>query len=320
LALLATGLLLAIGLNVSGIAPGSVFRIPELLDKATKGFAAYSGIRAELAAIMKQHMPSPTGFFLEEARSAIWLVGIGVIFNRFLETLCYLYAVFFLIGLPRAFREYKNDRKVLYLMLCCAGLLIMYYYQVIINWMLYYRMMAGFLLPASIVIGFGAARILAATASATKLKESIVLGILIIAIALFSLPKNLAARNSGELIFRQIGETIASAKNGAEATKIWSSPVSRRIVALYANLDAASYSFSEKLFEDETVKALAHDPAALNQRLRENGYRYFVWEETFWRDLGAITPDNLAAAGKYVARGEWEKTPAGKIILYELTP
>ncbi|MEW6429769.1 MAG: glycosyltransferase family 39 protein [Thermodesulfobacteriota bacterium] len=315
--LFATGLLLAVVLPISGIAPGRLLRFQELFDKAGYGLAAYSALRADLAGLISQHPASTLGFFLEEVRRSVWITGLAVLLNRLLETLSYLYALFLFAGLSRTVTAARDDRRIVYLLLCAAGLLVMFYYQVFCNWMLYYRMMVTLLLPASIILGFGAARILARIQGEAGTGTPLSLLVLLCGLILFSLPKNLAARNTGELPFRLVGETIAAAKQKKEPAKIWSSPVSHRVVSCYANRYAADPPCPEG-FVDRRAVELGADPQALSRYLKEEGFRYFVWEESFWRQHGSLTPAILSGSGIFTPLGEWDSTPFGRIVAYEL--
>lgn len=314
--ILITFLILLLALQWKGFAPGKIFRFQELSDRFFTYFESLSELRAQLTAIISQPPASIRNFFIEEARNSIWLVGLGVLVNRFLESLSYLYALFFLAGIRLTIIECGKDRRVLYLLLCCIGLLIIFYYQILVYWMLYYRMMATLLLPASIIIGYGAERILAFLTRTIKIRESFLFILLIGFLILFSLPKNLAVKNTGELIFRQIGETIAAANTGPNPVKLWSSPTAHRIVSFYANLGFSNPPCPEG-FNDLDTMQLDDNPAALFQHLQGEGFRFFVWEESFWRN-SPLTPASIALSGDFTKLHEWEKTTLGTVVVYEL--
>lgn len=252
-------------------------------------------------------------FFLPEARTNMWLVALGMLLNRVLETFLYVLIVPAIIGLSKL-KNIKKDNRFSYFLLLISSALFVMYLSIIVKWILEYRYVVIFALPSIIFAGVGLEAIVKWFNTRYNVKEPILILILAFMIILFPLPKNLCSGESDKMVFREIGELIAKNEGGnSQEIIVSASKDTQRWISFYANLNYKGAICPEA--SAQTCWEIFAKQDSLLEQFKQRGIKYFLWTEKNWSAKNI----NITKYYKYIKElGRWEHPDTGKMILYKV--
>lgn len=288
----------------------------EIVAKATAVADQYDLLRDQLKAAVAADTREPLKWFLPEARSNVWLVGLGVVVNRIAEGFFYPYLIVYLLGAATLKRRLGTDRRLIYPVLLIVASLLLFYFYVLETWVLHYRMIILALIPSTIAAAFGIELLRDRLCRRFKLSPRTVLIGLGLLVLLAGLPKNLAPRDPDKAVFREIGSRIAAMQNDAAGVKIFTSAPLHRWVSFYANIDAADPPCPQH-HRHNTWSRRDADLKRLVRRLRRSGTGYFLWDEKHWPD-DTFRPDHPLILRHLEPVGQWTHPDTGRMMLFKV--
>jgi energy-converting hydrogenase Eha subunit A len=303
------------GLVLFGISVNSFHRVQQIVGNLSGLLSRYGTLRNELTQLAGQYQDGVLKYFLPEARTNLWLVAFGTLLNRTLEAFFYPLFLIFAVGLGGTWKRIRNDRRLLYLVLLAISGLILLYLHTVHTWALYYRNMAIVIFPSFIYAGYGLERIVNYLRSRFRLQESTALAALCLMILASSLPKNLQTRAIDKHVFKEIGYTLAAKEGNSQEIKVATSLYTVKWLSFYANLDYLGAPCPQPYDDFKAVVGDSYDEFVRN--LRENGIKYFLWEEKNW-------PSNLYdfitvnRVDDFVELGRWRHPDTGMMVLFEV--
>lgn len=311
--------LIAIAIVVVHLMKSSIndlHRIDYVVSILSNSFSRYSELRSELRELEKGidgQANEMLKLFLSEARMNMWLIALGMLINRVLETFVYILIIPSIFGFGKI-KRIKEDPRLIYFLLLAATSLLTLYVFIMQKWVLEYRYVALFTLPSIVFAGVGLECIVKWFNARYKFKETLVLLFLVCMIVLSTLPKNMTHRNLDKIVFKEIGEFIVEREAGNHQQISVSAPVGiQRWVLFYANLNYQG--------------AICHEPSAqtsweifakqdsLIEQLKCRNIKYFLWTEKTWSAKNINVKKHIKFL-KELRR--WEHTDTGKMILYEV--
>jgi hypothetical protein len=287
-----------------------------IVDKITSFYPQYKQLLDTLKteAFLNRHQK--LGLFISEARTNVWLIPIGILLNRFLETLLYIFACLFLIGFVGIFEHIKRNTQVRYLLLLSIVSVVLLYMNILYTWELDYRHIYIAIIPSFIVIGYGMDKMIQYTQVKLGVKRILAVSIFALAIILSTLPKNLLARDINNIVFKDIGEFIALREGSAEVISI-STPVNiHRWISFYANLSYQGVVCQEPT-ETNCWELNVDDYDRFVHHLREQRIKYLVWTQRQWPE-DRIDFSQAPLHLSLNELGRWNHPMTGEIILFEV--
>lgn len=291
----------------------------ESLTKTTSFTESYQALRADLHGLM-EHPPSGWKFpsFFGHSASLLWFLGLGVVLHQMAVAMTYPFFLVFLLGLISRWNALRHDRLVGYLSLLCLGSFVMLYCYVFHTWHMEERWTMSIIIPGSIFLGYGTAKIIGWFQRAGKLSDHLAVTLFVILVLVISLPKEIRLHDGDKRIFKEIGEVIARREHGSlRPIAILALGDTGRIISLYGNLHVPTAACPDP---DRTVGISAADIArgrldSLFKAIKERRLRYLVWEEKHWPP----TSDHLLLT--YLPRkvkiiGKWSHKDTGRIVLF----
>ncbi|MEW6185252.1 MAG: glycosyltransferase family 39 protein [Thermodesulfobacteriota bacterium] len=291
-------------------------RFTEFVDRLLFFHGQYQSLIQSLKTEAFRHKGEVMGFFLSAAKTHAWLVALGTLLNRFLESLLYIFALVFALGLPGIGRKIKESLPIRYLMILSALSLLLLYVQVLSTWWIEYRHMYFLILPSFIIIGFGLERIqkfLEMKFTGRRILAFLLSALLIISL---TLPKNLLPRDKDKVVFKEIGESIAALRMGTEAALISTPQNIHHWISFYANI-AYPHGFCPIPVK---VNCWEFNSENLDQFLRhliENQIRFLVWTEKQW-PAERIDFSQVQHYLRLKELGRWRHPMTGEIIVLEI--
>jgi 4-amino-4-deoxy-L-arabinose transferase-like glycosyltransferase len=262
------------------------------------------------------HRHQMLGFFISAARTNAWLVAIGTLLNRFLETLLYLFAFVLAIGLTGIWRRIKQNIQVRYLVVLSLCSILSLYIQIVSTWWIEYRHMYFLIIPSFLIIGYGIERIHLYLIRRFEIRRIVAFSVLALLIILPTLPKNLHPRDFDKIIFKEIGESIVKHKSYPGAAYISTPQNIHQWISFYANLSyqgdfcplpvkANCWEFNEENYDQ------------FMRHLTENRIKYLVWTERQW-PADKIDFSQVQRHLNLKELGRWNHPMTGEIILFEI--
>ena len=291
-------------------------RFNEFVDRLVFFYVQYKSLRDILKNEAFLHRHEMLGLFISAARNNAWLVNIGILLNRVLETLLYLFALVLALGLPGIWHHIKRNIQARYLVVLSIGAILLLFFQIFSTWWIEYRHTYLVIIPSIIIIGYGIERILLYLMKRFKVRRIAAFSILSLIIILSTLPKNLQPRDTDKIIFKEIGESIAKHKSGIDAAYI-STPVTiHQWISFYANLsypgDFCPLPVKANCWEFNTD---SYDQ--FMRHLIENRIKYLVWTEKQW-PADKIDFSRVQRHLNLKELGRWNHPMTGEIILLEI--
>ncbi len=125
-------------------------RFNELVDRLVFFYVQYKQLRDTLKTEAFLHRQQMLGFFISAARTNAWLVAIGTLLNRFLETLLYLFAFVYALGFTGLWHHIKHNIQVRYFVVLSLCSILLLYIQTLSTWWIEYRHMYILIIPSFI--------------------------------------------------------------------------------------------------------------------------------------------------------------------------
>jgi hypothetical protein len=269
---------------------------------------------------MAQPLTGSVPHFLHKARHLVWLIALGTLVKYMISAYFYLPFIIFTLGLGGIWQGIKEDRRVLYLSLIAFSVFLLLYLHVIQAWMMFDRFWTTFMLASFLAIGFGLEKSVLLMKSKFHLEQSTALALLCFLILAVALPKNLKPSEKDKVVFKEIGAFISAREGNDKVTKVVKSLRTPNWTPFYANLEyegapcpMTDFGFEPTVFEDIVFK----DYDNFIRRLRDEGIKYFLWEEKAWPKGGF---DFLTVKNRHdlKALGTWSHPDTGKLILFSL--
>jgi len=304
------------GLKFLDTSIGDLFRADEILSKFSAPIHGYNAIRASLAALMNQPVIGPFEMFLEKARLLVWFIALGTLLIYVFAAFFYPYFFIFTLGLPGIGSRMKGDRRVVYLMLLCVFALALLYAHLLQTWTIGSRFFAPFMLPASVILGFGLDRILRFLNSRFHWNARAVFVLLCLCILAFGLAKNLKPRETDKVVFKNIGQFIAQKEGETERIPIAASSHIFFWISFYAHINYRGHDCPQQYLE--LTDMIGHRYEDFLKNLRQGGVRYFVWEENHW-PAEAFDFMKEMKGEDFQALGNWYHADTGRMILFKIT-
>ncbi|MBW2078626.1 MAG: glycosyltransferase family 39 protein, partial [Deltaproteobacteria bacterium] len=197
-----------------------LLRIHEIKARVSAPLIQFQNLRAQLSELMNQTPGSTVPGFLHKARNLAWLVALGTIVKYAVSAYFYPFFLLFLIGLAGIWAKVRRDRRIRYLAVLSASALILLYLYVLQSWMMFNRLLALFILPSFILVGFGLERTIGFLQARFKVREYIAVTVVCILMLACALPKSLNPRETDKLVFKQIGQLIAEKEGNDKEIKV----------------------------------------------------------------------------------------------------
>lgn len=291
-------------------------RVNDVVNGVLNSLSNYVALKneiKELEKILNGHAQIMLKLFLPEARMNMWLIALGMLLNRVLETFLYILIIPLIIGLKNIKRIKKDPRLIYFLLLVVSALVVMYL-SIIAKWILEYRYVVIFALPSIVFAGVGLETIVEWFNTRYNIKETILILILACVIILFPLPKNLCSGEFDKMVFREIGELIAKNEGGnSQEIIVSASKDTQRWISFYANLNYKGAICPEA--SEQTCWEIFAKQDSLLEQFKQRGIKYFLWTEKNWSAKNISITKYL----NYMKElGRWEHPDTGKMILYKV--
>jgi 4-amino-4-deoxy-L-arabinose transferase-like glycosyltransferase len=292
-----------------------LYRTHEITTKFFAPLNEYKTLNVSLAELMNQNLEGTLPHFLQKARNLIWLIALGTLMKGFVGAYFYPFLLIFIIGLHRIWTKIKEDRRVLYLTLSAGLSLILLYLHVMHTWNMFNRFFILFIIPSSVVLGFGMEKIINFLQTRFTLKPPVALFVVSLLILCFALPKNLKPREMDKLVFKEIGELIGRREGNHSEIEVATSLHSLRWTSFYANLNYRGAPCPQKYNDFEAIVGSSYKEFIGN--LKKRGVQYFLWEERHW-PIKRFDFIKSQDPKDFVTIGRWSHPDTGRLILFEV--
>ncbi|HSO66907.1 MAG TPA: glycosyltransferase family 39 protein [Desulfatirhabdiaceae bacterium] len=299
-----------------GLSVQQSFRGNEIAEKCLTPMAPYESLRTELRDVARNLNASPIlARFLPEVRNFIWLVALGTLINRIMEAFFYPFVIFYLAGLNRAKKRFRDDPGIIYLILVSVMGLVLLYVHTLQTWMIYYRFLGMVMFSSAVLAGFGIDRILGYLKTRFHLTPDQAMIVMILIILAAGIPKNLKPPDSDKAVFVEIGRTISDRHPQNEITAVATSRHTQQWISFYANPHVSIGSCPG----DETFQweRFPNHPLYFYIYSRQQQVKFVLWEERNWPDR-FFPVDELVNSRFFQIIGTWHHPDTGKMILFEV--
>lgn len=297
--------------------PGRInwYRLAEIPDRAAIALSQYDALRANLAELASHPPLGIPAEFFDNVRDILWLVGFGVIFQNILETYFYPFFLIHLMGLGNIRQKIGRDRRVLYFCLLVPAAFLLLYFYLFHRWEMENRWFALALFPSFIFLGYGLEKLIAFVQAKFNMRKGMALALIGLLILAFTLPKNMKAREEDKVIFKNIGEVIASLEGNAKKIEILTVGSSSRWISFYANVRFPGAPCPDEY--RDYANGIGKDYDQFLDRLKTGRIRYLVWEEKNW-PADRFDFLNSPHERDFIRIGAWSHPDTGRIILFKL--
>ncbi len=288
----------------------------EVLRRITDIFSRYltiSNYLKELAGGIDGSTDGTLKLFLVEARMNIWLIALGTLINRVLETFFYPLFIPVLIGFGK-FRKIKEDTRIFYFMLLVIFSLLVLYFSVFYIWVLEPRYIALFILPSIIFAGFGLESIIKWSRRIFRVNKLLVIIALACIMVLSTFPKNSKYRHFDKIVYKEISEFIINKEGESrQAINVSASVATQRWISFYTNINYEGVMCHEPSFKN-SWELFAEADSFIRQLKRRN-IKYLLWTEKTWSNKDI----DIMKHNKYLKElGRWRHYDTGEMILFEV--
>jgi 4-amino-4-deoxy-L-arabinose transferase-like glycosyltransferase len=304
-----------LGLRIFGMPISDLHRGHTLTTKLTAPMTEYENLRASLAELMNEHLEGNLPAFLYKARHLVWLIALGTLVKYTVAAFFYPFFFIFIMGLGGIRARLSGDRRMLYLGLVALSALVLLYLHILQTWMMFNRFIAIFIVPSFIFLGFGLEKTIHFLQSRFNLKLHMALSLICFLILACALPKNLKLREGDKLVFKRIGELIASREGKDMEIPVVTSAHSIRWLSFYANLNYRGAPCPEKNYDLEDIIGKSYGQFVRN--LRNRGIKYFLWEEKHW-PKESFYYINRQDTSDFIKVGDWSHPDTGRLILFKV--
>ena len=293
----------------------STFRLQGLPNYLLAMPDQYQNLRQTLAILPLPGNNDILSRFIPEARNLAWLVGLGTLFNRILETLTYFFFVIAIFGLFAGKQQKNQELTSLFWGLTCGAVFFLYI-AVLTIWTLEYRYTMLVLLPLFPTFGAGLSALTERLHQRTGISKAPMLATMVLLLLLPTLPRDIKPKGTEEIAFREIGLFIDAHHARGGSITIATSAYTARLIHLYANQHR-----SDPPCPDDPAHQYATLPAetaTLLGTLRERGIYYLLWEENNRLENWPLTLAEQVNSGELMELGRWHNHQTGQMILYQL--
>lgn len=304
-----------LGVSFFNVPLQDFFRLEDIWGKISGLFTDYHSLRAGLSQLSNRTEMGVLEQFVHHARHLVWFIAFGTLITFVVRSFFYPFFFLFLMGVLRLRSVLSRDKRFLYLLMLSSIALVFLYIHILQSWTMHTRFMALFLLPSFIFVGFGLEWSLQFLKKRTRKKSQTAYVVVFLFILAFGLGKNLKAREADKIVFKKIGEQIASTEANEHVIQIASSLHTIRWISFYANL---KYPGAPCPQENYDLKGMALDGyRAFVERLKSDGIKYFLWEERHW-PRECFDFFEQAGPNTFMEQGQWNHPDTGKMILFKV--
>jgi hypothetical protein len=281
-------------------------------------FENYRHIETNLTQFFINTPPGSMKGFIENSRTLIWFTALGVILQSALEAFFYIFFFLLLLGMAGLRERMRNDSRILPMVIITVISVAVLYFYCINTWSMENRRLAMVIIPTTIIVGFGAEKLIHWMRQRFGLSDYISVAILCVLVLAFTLPKNIKTQEADKLVFKEIGETIARFEGGTGEIELITLGDAGRWIDYYANLHVSGAPCPDKYsgwLEDKGMEGKSYKDFISSMRTKK--IRYIIWEENYWpKDnfafLKSVRPNDLKQLK------EWNHRDTGRIILYQV--
>lgn len=287
-------------------------RLDQIGHELAQFITHYKDVRSQLKSLAPNHL----GYFkefLNRVREVVWYVPFALIIKTILKGFHYPYALLFVSGFIGISRRWSHTKPIGYFVCLSVFSLAVIYLHLLQTWVIQNRFIAILIFPSCLFIGYGIDNTIRFLKEKCRLKPAIAVGSVILFILAFGLGKNLKPHHEDKIIFRQIGEIIASQKEPEQVVRISGAHSTvYEWVFFYAHQHYPGTLCAKALIGeipqryDQLIKDMAH-----------TGIRYLFYEENEWPKDAF----NLMAAPyekEFHILGKWRHKDTGTLMLLEL--
>ncbi len=293
-----------------------LLRLDGVLKKGTAFIDSYQQVSSYLETAKTSELPITIQFFLPEAENHIWLIGLGTILNRTLESFFYPFIPFFLIGLWQ-FRQIKHsDSRWWYFLLAFVFGYLLLYLHLLTVWVLEYRFLMLVFIPG---IPFAAAGLHFCVEQIERRwgwQRNRIIWVMALVLLVAGLPKNLQQRDPDKIVFVEVATRIAEIQGPDEPALISSSVHTHRLISLYANIDHLNPPCPEANLSGQWAR-YAHNADKIAADLKERHIGFFLYEERHW-PIRNFDPEGFFKNQHFKRIGDWYHRDTGRMLLYQL--
>lgn len=182
-----------------------------------------------------------------------------------------------------------------------GGMIVLFYLFILANWEMEHRWFVLVILPSFIFLGMGIECVMKWLSNKIQIGPSfapLFMGLLMLAC---TLPKDLMPRERDKIVFKNIGETIASLESPYGEIEILTLGDSNRWISFYANLHVQGAPYPDKYRDFEPL--IGHSFEEFMKNIRDRSIKYVIWEEKQWPPghfdfLAAVRPESLQKIGQ----------------------
>ena len=312
--LLAIGAAATMAAALYQVPVGQYVRVDDVTAKLTRPFANYRETMISVEAMAKSlGKENRISDYLMFASNLTWLIALGTLFSYAFEAYFYPYFVFFLLGLPGAWRASRKDAGAAYLFWSTAAAALLIYFHLIEWWYMYNRFLALVMMPSCIFAGYGLTALANYFERHHHIRDTVIASGLVAYIVLFGLVKNLMPIEADKVVFREVGEWVAKTEGNARVNRIAGiASTVQRWAVFYANLKYPGvYCISD-------APQLEKNANAMMQRLKEANISYLLWEENRW-GRSDRAPDLAPIMQRLTPVKRWFHPDTGELILYHIS-
>ena len=291
------------------------YRLAEIPARLTRAFSQYEQLRSTLRGMTLLPPPGLSQEFLNNLQSNVWFLGFGVIIQNALETFFYPFVLLYLLGLGNLRKRIAADRRVLCPVLALPVALLLLYLFVFLDWQMENRWLALALFPSFLFLGFGLERVIAWMQAKFNLKKGMALALIALLALAFTLPKDMKPRGEDKVVYRQIGESIATREGNMKKIEIMTVGAASRWILFFANLHFRGAPCPDEFYD--YFGWIGHDYGSFVEAMKKQGMKYLVWEERNW-PAGSFDFINSPHERDFVRLGAWSHPDTGRIILFRL--
>jgi len=286
----------------------------EITAKFSGPFDQYQNIRHKLQELEYYYPDEVMKNFFSKARNCIWLIALGTLLNKYLESFFYPMSVIVIIGFIGIYKKIRSDFRIFYFLLLTFSGLILLYVHTLHLWISEYRFFSIVIFPCSIFAGFGLQKIIYYLQYKRNLTHYASILICCIFILIFALPKDLKFKETDKLVFKEIGEFISRREGNEHEIIIATSRPTQRWISLYANLNYKGSPCPERF--DKCWELWSNGCDSFIQQMKREGISYFLWDEKYW-SAEKFDIKELEKHKNFIELGRWYHQNTGTIILFK---
>lgn len=310
------GAVVLVSMAVLDIPMARLLRFNEISQRATAFLGSYQQVSSYLETAQGADIPITLRLFLPEAENNIWLIGVGTMINRTLESFFYPFVPFFLIGLWRFRHLVRRDSRWWYFLLVFVTGYLLLYFHLLHSWVMEYRFLMLVFIPSIPFAAAGLSWVVERMESRWGRKRKWIVPALVLLLLAAGLPKNLQPRDPDKIVFVEVAKRIAERQGPEEPALISSSVHTHRLISLYANINHLNPPCPEADFSGRWAR-FADNAEKMAADLKKSHVGFFLYEERHW-PVTDFDPDRFFRNTQFRFAGQWYHRDTGRMRLYKL--